>query len=162
MTEGEESERKVWPPPGISTPKRAPWEEVGELTKRLDKLIDLMENLYLTPGEPGEPGLPGLGYPPNADDFRHGQEDVVITGVAVRFSEPSAPIQDGYKLTVIAKPGNAAVIYVGRSKEEAQGHTKFDGLDPGLAISLPIKDLNLVWISGTAGDGASWIYPKRT
>lgn len=40
------------PPPVPSTPERAPWEEVKELTKRLDRLAALMEGGVGIPGAP--------------------------------------------------------------------------------------------------------------
>ena len=47
-----------FPPP----PERAPWEEVRELARRLDRLIDLFEAgiAIPIPGAPGLPGTPGV------------------------------------------------------------------------------------------------------
>ena len=47
------------PPPAPTSPERAPWEEVREVTRRLDRLIALMERGIAPPGGPGVVLLPG-------------------------------------------------------------------------------------------------------
>ena len=37
------AESKIYPPPTITTPRRAPWDHVEELCNKLDKLIALLE-----------------------------------------------------------------------------------------------------------------------
>jgi len=47
------------PPPGPTTPKRAPWEEVELLTQKMDELISMMKQGVGVPGVPGAPGTIG-------------------------------------------------------------------------------------------------------
>jgi len=98
------------------------------------------------------------GIMPNKSSWTHGQATVTSAGTAVQLSEDSVPVPDGCQLTVIAKPGNGAgIIYTGKSKAEAEGANKFDGLEAGLAMSLKVNDANLVWVnSDTDGIGVSY------
>lgn len=55
---------RIHPPPPPSTPERAPWEDIGLLVDRLDRLISLFE--AWTGAAPGVPGVPGPPGPPGA------------------------------------------------------------------------------------------------
>lgn len=94
---------------------------------------------------------------PNRSSFLTGQKDVTVAGTAEQLTATSIPILDGYLLTIVAKPGNNGIIYYGNSKANAEGGDKFDGLDAGLADSLRVSNVNLVWVnSSVSGDGVSW------
>lgn len=94
----------------------------------------------------------------NKDEFRTGQLDIAAAGTAERLTDESIPVPAGYRVTIIAKPGNSGVIYFGNSKDNCQDAAKrFDGLDKGLAHSLKISNVNLIWIdAATSSDGVSW------
>ena len=49
-------ERKIHPPPPISTPRLAPWEHVEELCRKLDRLIALLEGAAPPAPPPEWPG----------------------------------------------------------------------------------------------------------
>jgi len=56
---------QINPPPPLSTPRLAPWEHVEELVKRLDRLIELLDQWApVVPGVPGVPGPPGVPAAP--------------------------------------------------------------------------------------------------
>lgn len=100
-----------------------------------------------------------LGIQGNKSSFATGQATVTTHGTAVQLSGSSVPVPDGFGLTVIAKPGNSGTIYLGNSKANAENDTiRFDGLSAGLAVSLKVTDVNLVWVdSSDDGEGVSWI-----
>ena len=98
-----------------------------------------------------------VGVAPNRESFVTGQRDVTTAGVAEQLTTSSIPVPDGFGLTVVAKPDNTGYIYIGRSKGDTEGTSKFDGLSAGLAVSLKIKNVNLVWVnSSVSGDGVSY------
>jgi len=53
---------KLYPPPQVSTPRRAPWDHVEELCNKLDQLIAMTGGVV--PYPPGVPSPPGMPYPP--------------------------------------------------------------------------------------------------
>ena len=93
----------------------------------------------------------------NKTAFTHGQKNVTTAGTAVQL--PDVKVPDGCQLTIIAKPGNAGLIYLGYSKAAAESTTgRFDALDAGIAHSLKITNANLVWIdAANNGEGISYI-----
>lgn len=98
-------------------------------------------------------------YPLNKPSFMCDQQTIAVAGIAIRLMDISFQIEDGYLLTIIARPSNTGVIHIAPSEAQAnQALHRFDGLAAGLAISLRIKDPSAVWINGTfATDGVSWI-----
>ena len=112
------------------------------------------------PPEDGEGRLPtpGLGYPRNKSSFITGQLTLAAASTAQRLVEYSAPIEDGYQLTIVAWPTNTGYIYIGKEKGSAEGASSFNGLAAGLAVSLRVTNVNLVLVSATvAGEGVSFI-----
>ena len=100
----------------------------------------------------------------NKAAWTHGQKDNATAGTALQLSTVSIPIPDGCKLTILAKPGNADVIYAGKSKEACESSTeRVDGLAAGLAMSLGVTDVNLAWIdAASSGDGVSWFVEQTS
>ena len=90
--------------------------------------------------------------------WRTGQLDVSAAGTAEQLSSTSIPVPVGCQLTIVAKPGNTDTIYLGNSKANCESSSvRFDGLAAGLAVSLKVTDVNLVWVdAGTTGEGVSW------
>ena len=131
---------------GGAPPTPPDW--IGELITTLNKLALAIEKLT----------IPVVS---NRETFITGEKTVTTAGEAVQLTTSSIPIPNGFQLTIIAKPGNTGTIYIGNREEEAEGGSKFDGLSPGLAASLRITNVNLVWVNGdTDGDGVSW-YVER-
>ncbi len=89
--------------------------------------------------------------------WTHGQKNVTSAGTAEQL--PDVTVPDGCQLTIIAKPGNAGTIYLGKSKADAESVTnRFDGLVAGLAASLKIDNANKVWVNASDdGDGVSYL-----
>lgn len=150
---------KINPPPPISTPVESPWSEVeaviaalGTLSQKLDELISLMS------GGAGQITV----IIPHKTHITTGFRSVPIPGVAQNLDP--LDIQDGYPVTIVASPGNSGNIYLGKTQGEAQDARKrFNGLAPGLAVSLKIQNLSAVWIDvDTANDGVSWIVETDT
>ena len=128
----------------------------------LTKILTALGGGAATP--PGEdedgrpPPTPGLGYPKNKSSFITGQLTLAAASTAQQLVEYSAPIEDGYQLTIVAWPTNTGYIYIGKEKGSAEGASSFNGLAAGLAISLRVTNVNLVWVSATvAGEGVSFI-----
>ena len=136
--------------------------------ERLDFLnATMLRILAALGGEPvppsGElpPATTVLAYPKNKPSFATGSKTVITAGTAVQLTEYSLPIEDGYELAVVAHPGNSGTIYIGASKGDAEGSNKFDGLNAGIAVSMRIKDTNLIWVNAeTSSDGVSWVIEK--
>lgn len=95
----------------------------------------------------------------NKPAWTHGQQDVAAAGTAEQLTTDDIPVPDGCQVTVLAKPGNTGTIYVGKSKVACEDTAKrVDGLSAGLAISLKVTNVNLIWIDVSAGtsQGVSW------
>lgn len=92
----------------------------------------------------------------NKSSFVHGQKDVAAAGTAVQL--PAYSVPDDCQLTVIAKPGNTGIIYLGNSKANAEDVSlRFDGLAAGLAHSLKVTNTDLVWVDAAVnGEGVSF------
>ncbi|GAI57066.1 unnamed protein product, partial [marine sediment metagenome] len=115
--------------------------ELEPITSRLDAIISM------------------LGNKPT---FATGQKDVITAREPEQLDD--WPIADGFKLTVIAKPNNTDLIYLGKNKSDcANNKRRFDGLEAGVAVSLKVKNVNAVYVDSeaqgtvTAPEGVSWI-----
>jgi len=154
-------------PPPISTPREAPWKEVEAISDGLDKLSQQMATLItlLSGGAPPP-------VPPGTITVIIPHKRTVTTGsLSIAVVTPHNPlqllplaIQDGYPATIIANPANVGNIYLGKSQNEVDdARYRFNGLAPGLAVSLKIKDLSAVWFDAdNIGDGVSWIFETDT
>jgi len=99
----------------------------------------------------------GAGALPNKPALMTGQKNVTTAGTAVQL--PDVRIPDGFKVVVMAKPGNSGYIYLGNSKVSAEDSSSyFDRLEAGDSITLQITTLKLVWCnSSVSGDGITYI-----
>lgn len=173
-------------PPPPSLPKEAPWREIEEIIQGLRAVASKLDILYtIYTGAPPPTVVvapPAVAYPPappelapladrldaliaglvgNLPTFATGQKDVVTAGEPEQLDD--WPIPDGFKLTVIAKPNNTDLIYLGKNKSDcANNKRRFDGLEAGVAHSLRVKNANAVWVDSeaqgttTAPEGVSW------
>ena len=94
----------------------------------------------------------------NRDSFSTGVKTVTSAGTAEQLSSTSVPVPDGFKIILVALPGNTGDIYFGNSQTNAQSTSaRFDKLEAGDSIALQLTNLNLIWIdSSVDGEGASW------
>lgn len=85
-----------------------------------------------------------------------GQVKVATTGTAVQISTAN-DLQNGAVVKALA--GNAASVVVGASgvNNTVDGTGNGFILPAGDSISVPVNDLSLVYINGTAGDGVTFI-----
>lgn len=99
----------------------------------------------------------GAGILANKGALTIGQVNVPIAGTAVQLPEIAIP--DGFKVIILAKPGNAGFIYMGTSAPQAGDATSyFDRLDAGDSISLQITTLDLIWINASVNaEGITYI-----
>lgn len=119
-------------------------------------LIDTLNNLTAALNRLASAGFAPVV--PNKESFISGQKDVATAGIAAQLTTSSIPVPDGFELTVIAKPANTGYIYFGRTKGDAEGASKFDGLTGGLAVSLKVRNVNAVWVNSSVdSEGVSWI-----
>ncbi|GAI69133.1 unnamed protein product [marine sediment metagenome] len=177
---------QLHPPPPPSLPREVPWREIEEtiaglraVASKLDTLISIYTGVAppavvvtppVTPIIPAPPELEPItsrldaliaGLVGNLPTFATGQKDVITAGEPEQLDD--WPIPDGFKLTVIARPGNTGSIYLGKNKGEcANNKRRFDGLGAGLAHSLRVKNVNAVWVDSSvqgttaAPEGVSW------
>lgn len=90
-------------------------------------------------------------------EFRTGQCTVTTAGTPVQLVQESIPVPYGKRVTVISKPNNTGAIYFANSLAECIAGKYFDGLDPALAHSFDISNVNLIWLDAeVSGEGASW------
>ena len=174
-------EARIQPPPPPSLPREAPWREIEavvdglkSVASKLDTLISLYTGVPVTapptivtpPVIPGPPELASVNsrldvliaaFVTNKPTFATGQKDVPTAGTPEQLDDFLIP--NGFKLTVIAKPGNTGYIYLGSTKGDcANNMRRFDGLEAGVAVSLKIRNASAVWVdSSVAGEGVSWI-----
>jgi hypothetical protein len=161
---------RVNPPPPPSTPREAPWRELEELIDwlkvvafRLDQLIAVQTG-QPTPTAPATIISPTVipsdlsAFFRNRKSFMTGQKDVVTAGTPVQLD--SFDIPEGFKLIVLAKPGNAGNIFVATNEGYAgNANRRFDALEPGIAIPLRVTNTEAVWIDAEQdGDGVSWYF----
>lgn len=175
---------KVHPPPPPSTPREAPWREIEAIVdglksvaSKLDILISLYTGIPVAPPTivtppiiPAPPELASItsrldvliaALVGNKPAFATGQKDVATAGEPEQLDDLIIP--DGFKLTVIAKPGNTGYIYLGKNKGEVGNNKRrFDGLEAGVAHSLRVKNASTVWVdSSVDGEGVSWIVEQN-
>lgn len=139
---------KFYPPPRPTTPREAPWRETEEIIELLKQLILAINNLSFEGG-----AITVNAIVPHKRSFHTDQRDVTTAGEPEQLQDYLVP--DGYPITVIAKPGNSGTIYV--APQDSIITKPFNGLDPGLATSLKVKNANCIWVDAeTDGDGVSW------
>jgi len=173
-------EPRIHPPPPLSTPRELPWREIEAVVDGLSNVaskLDTLISLYtgrpvaappsVTPVIiPGPPELSSINsrldtiiaaVTGNMPTFATGQKDVPTAGEPEQLDD--LPIPAGFKLTVIARPGNTGLIYLGKTKGEcADNKRRFDGLEAGIAVSLRVKDASVVRVDAeVSGEGVSWI-----
>ncbi len=151
------------PPPPISTPKEAPWKEVEALAAQLaDLSLKLSQLIALMGGAPGGGTTPVAVVTPHKNTIITGFQQVYVPGTAQNLYP--VPIPDGYPVTIVANPSNTGNIYIGKTQSEAQDpRVRMNGLAPGLAVSLKIKNLGVIWVDAdVANEGVSWLVESDT
>ncbi len=157
-------------PPRISTPREAPWKEVEAIANNLNQVslqlaslvaslsgkpIDTLITLPPSPPVSGTSPLPVIV--PSKPKITTGFQSVQKVGQGINL--PALVIPEGYPVSIIASPGNIGVIYLGKSQSDVlDARVRFNGLAPGVAVNLILKNLNAVWMDGTVvTDSVSWI-----
>lgn len=167
---------RIHPPPPPSTPKEAPWREIEEIIEGLNSVAEKLGQIIsaisgLPPGAiPAPPALAPIvdkldtlisGIVTNKLTFLTGQKDVATAGTPEQLvkEDEDVLVPAGFKVTIIAKPGNSGTVYLGRTKADCVNTARrFDGLSAGLAHSLKIDRLSKVWVDvDNNGEGVSWI-----
>ena len=125
-----------------------------ETRQALGTIISLLEEhkTYLA-----EIAAKEIGVLANKSALVIGQVIVPVAGTPVQL--PDIAIPDGFKVIILADPGNAGFIYLGTSAPQAGDATSyFDRLDAGDSIALQITTLELIWINASVnGEGISYI-----
>ena len=162
-------ERKINPPPPLSTPKEAPWTDVAtiiaglkDLSTNIQNLVDVLSAGVGVPGAPGEPGAPGVPGVPwslsvlfpflQRDAWENDHVYVDVPGTAVQL--PSVVIPPGFDLVIRAFLSNTDNVYVGNTVANATLATKRITLAAGEAVRLKISNTSLVWVdAAVASEG---------
>lgn len=102
------------------------------------------------------PSLAEASRQGNWPAIEHGQDTVTAAGTAEQLNGgTSIAIPDGAELVVTALPNNTGNVYVGDSDVDS---TNGDVLTPDTSLSLPVTDVNIVYIDvDNDGEGVSWI-----
>lgn len=160
----DEPERKLNPPPPVSTPVEAPWTDVStiiaelkDLSTNIQNLVDVLTAGGGVPGAPGAPGAPGLPWPLSAlvpllqrDEWAHDHVLVPTPGDAVQM--PVVEIPPGFDLVVRALPDNTDDVYVGNSKANASNAVKRIELSAGEVVKLRISNTSLIYVDAVVAD----------
>lgn len=93
---------------------------------------------------------------PNPADVKSRRELVTTAGTAIQLSGVKIP--NGYEVKIRALSTNTGVIYVARSKVDAEDITMCYQLGAGTELKIKIDNLNRLWItSSVSNEGISWI-----
>ena len=127
------------PPPKLTTPERAPWEEVRLLARKMDELISLMKQGMVAPGVPGVPGAPGT------------------IGDLIRIMQELVPETIG-KSAVVPFQKTIATSY----QDEQERMVPFDGIIRDVLIAFPagcqqLVEVRLMYLP--RGGGRKYIVP---
>jgi hypothetical protein len=88
--------------------------------------------------------------------FITGQKNVTTAGTPEQL--PSVSVPDGFKVIIMAKPGNTGDIYLGNSATILSASQRFDKLEAGDSVPLQVTNTNLIWIdSSVNGEGICYI-----
>ncbi len=171
---------KINAPPPISTPRQAPWQDIGDiqsglaiLSQQLAAIISLLggQNPIQIIGGGGESNtvINQSGQTisliiPNLPTFTSGSLSIATVTPHTPVQLLSQPVKDGYPVTIVANPANAGNIYLGKSQSEVDDLRKrFNGLAPGLAVQMKIQNTSAVWFDAdNIGDGISWYFESDT
>jgi hypothetical protein len=97
---------------------------------------------------------------PNADDITCGRAQVAALNAAVAL--PDVVIPDDMEIQLKGWPTNGGLIYVARSAPQAINVMSVWPLLPNETIGYRIKNLNLLYFSGTqVGDWVTWTVEHR-
>jgi len=121
---------KLYPPPQVSTPRRAPWDHVEELCNKLDQLIAMTGGVV--PYPPGVPSPPveWLGWQPIISKLEEVRVEIAELKVAVSttweakppvelFSEPINSAGTISSAMVSWKKGKRLFLFVDSSLNQA-------------------------------------------
>lgn len=143
------------------------------VTTRLDEIsgkLDTLISLYRAPTvaaaapAPAPPDLTSviskldtiIASMTNRAAITTGQKNVTTAGKPEQLDDVMVP--NGCKLTIIAKTGNSGYIYLGTKATAGLSNKRFDGLSAGLAVSLKVKNANVIWIdSSVSGEGVAYM-----
>jgi hypothetical protein len=157
------------PPPKPTTPQNAPWTEAENTRGLLQQILANIQALVAASG--GQPvtlnvpvavggqGLTSVSIvTPHKKYFISGSYSVTLPGTPV--SLPSQAIPDGYPVTIVAFPTNTGNIRWANDQNKVLiAQWQFNGLAPGLGVSLKIQDLSCIWMDAdNPGEGVSWIF----
>lgn len=168
-------ERKIHPPPPISTPREAPWTDISTIIAEIRNLslkVSLLNNtlwvgfgLPGTPESPGEGGVGGAGGAGGAvtvlfpllqrDAWDHDQVLVPTPGHAEQL--PAIAIPTGFELVIRAKPTNTDDVYIGKTEAFASLATKRITLAAGEAAKLRVSNASLIFVdAAVANEGIEY------
>ena len=157
------------PPPRPSTPQDAPWTAAEKTQSLLQQILANIQALVQAAGgSPVSLNVPisvGGGQltnvavvTPHKKYFISGSYSVSIPGTPVPL--PTQAIPDGYPVTIVAFPTNTGNIRWANDQNKVLiPQWQFNGLAPGLGVSLKIQNLSCIWMDAdNPGEGVSWIF----
>lgn len=91
----------------------------------------------------------------NADTVLSGTKTAPTAGTAVQLPNVSIPFDE--KVMIKALSTNGGIVYIAKSKLEAEDSTKSFPLIVNQYIEYEIKNLSQLWMNvGTGGEGVAW------
>jgi hypothetical protein len=108
-------------------------------------------------GVPGGVPIPvsGGGTSPNQPAWAQGQLRPAAAGTGEALAAQAVP--DGFTIFGRAFEDNADIVYIGKSKANAEDPNVGSPLNPGDFFTLALTNTNLIWVNSvTTGDGVFW------
>ena len=138
-------------PVSLDQPSMALLEAIAQANGAMLEVVSRLE----MPG-----GNLAIGVVPNTDEISSGRWQVGAINTAYRL--PELVIPDDMEIQLKGWPTNAGIIYVASSAPSALNITSVWPLLPNEAIGYRIKNLNVLYFSGTvAGDWIVWTVEHR-
>lgn len=132
--------------------------ELLELLAAMAIDVETIKNLI------GQGGGTGAGYPPNAKYPLSSRIDLGAALTAVNFQDMEIPDDFVFVVKAYPPPVNPAgsLVYVGRSKSEAQDPYTSYPLMPSETIGYKIENASAIWVSGSIANlSVVWTVEQR-
>jgi len=175
-------ERKINPPPPLSTPKEAPWtdmatliEAVKDLSLKVNVLVNTLWAGFGLPGTPesaegGEGGVGGAGGGGGGVGGAGGaggsltvlfpllqreaweHDQVLVPTPGHAEQMPELEVPAGFDLVIRGIPTNTGNVYIGKSEGAASQATKRITLAAGEAVKLRVSNASLVFVDAAVAN----------
>jgi len=131
-------------------------EQMTGAATSLDERIDFTNKLLIQVVSLLAEGLGQQITPKENPEGVEAQQKLVTTaGVAEQLPPVNIPFD--HEIIIKALPANTDTVYIGKSKLDAEDHTKGFPLEAGEGVEYKIRNLSVLWLDvDVAGEGVAW------